>query len=91
MSASTTPVSSRSGPASFIACAARSASVALRQRIAAQPSGEMTEYVAFSSASTTSPTPRASAPPEPPSPMTTTTTGVASRVMTWMLFAIASP
>src|SRR5207247_573866 len=57
---------------------------------AAHPSGEITEYVAFSSASTTSPTPSASAPPDPPSPSTTTTTGTARRVMRWMLDAIAS-
>src|SRR5881398_4185791 len=46
--------------------------------------------MAFSSARTTSPTPRASAPPDPPSPSTTTTIGVARRLMTWMLAAIAS-
>jgi len=43
--------------------------------IDAQPSGEITEYVAFSSINTRSPTPMASAPPLPPSPITIVTIG----------------
>ncbi len=42
-----------------------------RQRICAHISGEITEYQAFSSISTRSPTPMASAPPLPPSPVMT--------------------
>ena len=45
-------------------------------RIDAQPSGEITEYVAYCSISVTSPTAIASAPPEPPSPMTVTMIGM---------------
>ena len=65
----------------FIARAAVAASSDVRHRMLAQPSGEMTEYTAFSSASTTSPTAIASAPPEPPSPVITVTIGVRSRVI----------
>src|SRR4030095_9506844 len=47
--------------------------------MAAQLSGEITLYTAFSSIRTVLPTPRASAPPLPPSPMQTTITGTGRR------------
>ena len=60
----------------FIAVAASSARPASRQRMDAQPSGEITEYTECSSMFTRSPTAMASAPPLPPSPVTFTTIGV---------------
>ena len=50
----------------------------------------MTEYTAFSSAMTTSPTAIASAPPDPPSPVITVTIGVRSRLIRPTDVAIAS-
>ena len=47
----------------------------------AQFSGEITLYTAFSSISTTLPTPSASAPPLPPSPIHTAITGTGSRAI----------
>src|SRR3954468_20231604 len=61
----------RSSAVILSASAARSRWLASFQRIAAHPSGEITEYTEFSSIRTRSATPRASAPPEPPSPITT--------------------
>ena len=90
MIASTTPSSSWSAAVMRIAAAAVGAFSGSRHRMAAQPSGEITEYTAFSSASTSSPTPIASAPPDPPSPSTTTTIGTCRPVISLMLVAIAS-
>ena len=59
------------------------------QRIAAPPSGEITEYTEFSIISTRSATAIASAPPEPPSPITTATDGTESRPMASIERAIA--
>ena len=70
--------------------AASGAWSALRHRIDAQPSGEITEYVAYCSISTTSPTAMASAPPEPPSPITLTMIGVRSRAISNRLRPMAS-
>ena len=47
--------------------------------MAAQLSGEITLYTAFSSINTMFATPKASAPPLPPSPMQTAITGTGSR------------
>ena len=58
--------------------AASAAFSALCQRMEAQPSGEMTEYMPYCSISTRSATPMASAPPLPPSPMTTAMVGMLS-------------
>ena len=60
------------------------------QRIAAQPSGLMTEYQANLNIATRSPTPMPSAPPDPPSPITTQTIGVRSRLISRRLTAMAS-
>ena len=73
-----------------IASAAVAASSVVRHRMLAQPSGLITEYTAFSRASTTSPTAIASAPPEPPSPVITVTIGVRRRVIRPTDRAIAS-
>src|SRR5256714_872264 len=89
--ASTTP-SSRQWPASGLnAAAAFLASPASRQRIAAQPSGEMTVYIAFSCISTRSASAVAIAPPEPPSPMMQATVGTRSRAISDCERAIAPP
>jgi hypothetical protein len=63
---------------------------ALFQRIEAQPSGEITEYVAYCSIRTVSPTAMASAPPEPPSPMMETMIGVFRLAIAYRLRPIAS-
>lgn len=58
--------------------------------MAAKPSGERTEYTAFSSMSTRLPTPRARAPPLPPSPVTTETIGTVRRLDRARVRAMAS-
>ncbi len=75
---------------SLSASAARSRSPASFQRMAAHPSGEMTEYTEFSSMSTRSATASASAPPDPPSPITQATMGVSSAAISMMFRASAS-
>src|SRR5438093_693546 len=79
-----------SGAVVRIASAASGALPASPQRIAAQPSGEITEYTACSSISTRLPMPMASAPPLPPSPVTTAMIGVGSDAMRRRLRAMAS-
>ncbi len=74
---------------SWSASAAFGACAESRQRIAAQDSGLMTLYHAFSWIRTRLPTPMASAPPLPPSPITAHTAGTLRRTMRWMLSAIA--
>ena len=61
-----------------------------RKEDAAKPSGERTEYTAFSSMSTRLPTPRARAPPLPPSPVTTETIGTVRRLDRARVRAMAS-
>src|SRR4029453_18855419 len=73
------------------AAAALTFSPPSRQRIAAQPSGEITEYIAFSCMSTRSASAIAIAPPEPPSPMMQATIGTVSRLIRAWLRAIAPP
>jgi len=73
-----------------IASAASGALPASPQRIAAQPSGEITEYTACYSISTRLPMPMASAPPLPLSPVTTAMIGVGSDAMRRRLRAMAS-
>ena len=73
-----------------MAIAASSARDASRNRIDAQPSGEMTEYTACSSMLTRSPIAIASAPPLPPSPVTVTMIGVRRLAISRRLYAIAS-
>src|SRR5258705_1827907 len=58
--------------------------------MAAQPSGEITEYTEFSNIKTRSARPTASAPPEPPSPMTAVMIGVGNEAISIRLLAIAS-
>ena len=87
---STTPSSCRSWAVSRIASAAAGACSPLRHRIAAQPSGEITEYTACSSISTRSATASATAPPEPPSPMIAPTSGTAICRQVSIARAIAS-
>ena len=70
---------------------ASSARLASFQRIDAKPSGDSTEYTAFSSMMTRLPTASASAPPEPPSPQMTLITGTVSELMSSMERAMASP
>ena len=67
---------------SFNASAAWGLFEASRHRMAAQPSGEITEYIAYSIISTMSPTPIPRAPPLPPSPimMTRMGTGIKTAV-----------
>ena len=60
-------------------------------RMDAQPSGEMTEYTAFSKIHTWSATPRARAPPLPPSPMSTDTMGVRRPAIFTRFSAMAWP
>ena len=60
-------------------------------KIAAKPSGDKTEYTAFSSIHTSSPQARASAPPLPPSPIKMDTTGVFSLLISNRFSAIADP
>ena len=54
-------------------------------KIEEQPSGEITEYIEFSSIKTVLPVPIATAPPEPPSPIITATIGTpsANTVLKW--------
>lgn len=75
---------------SFITPQASSLREASFHRMAAKPSGERTEYTAFSSMSTRLPTPRARAPPLPPSPVTTETTGTVRRLDRARVRAMAS-
>ena len=75
---------------SLRASAARSFWPASFQRIAAQPSGEITEYTECSNITTRSATPMASAPPDPPSPMTAVMIGVRSDAIARRFRAIAS-
>jgi hypothetical protein len=63
---------------------------ALFQRIDAQPSGEITEYVEYCNISSRSHTPIASAPPEPPSPITQLMIGMPIADISNRLRAIAS-
>jgi len=84
------PSCSSSGAVVRMASAASGALPASPQRMAAQPSGEITEYTAYSSISTRLPMPMASAPPLPPSPVTTTIIGTGSEAMRLRLRAIAS-
>ncbi len=72
------------------ASAASDARSAVFQRIEAQPSGEITEYVAYCSMMTASPTAIANAPPEPPSPMMVAISGTLSSAITYRLCPIAS-
>lgn len=65
-------------------------SLACFQRMAAQPSGEMTEYQEYSSIATRSATAMPSAPPEPPSPMTMETIGTLRRDISRRFTAMAS-
>src|SRR6266550_1690151 len=90
MISSMTPSSSRSSAVILSASAARSRWLASFHRMAAQPSGEMTEYTEFSSISTRSASPTASAPPEPPSPITAAMDGVRSVAISTRLRAIAA-
>ena len=76
---------------SFITSHASSAREASFHRMEAKPSGERTEYTAFSSISTRFPTPRARAPPLPPSPVNTDTTGTVSSLIIARVEAMASP
>ena len=73
------------------AAAALTFSPPSRQRIAAQPSGEITEYIAFSCISTRSASAIAIAPPEPPSPMMHATIGTVSRLISDCDRAMAPP
>ena len=57
----------------------------------AQPSGEITEYTAFSSIQTRSATARASAPPLPPSPINMEITGTQRVVISIKFSAMACP
>ena len=66
---------SRSCAVNFNASAAAWALSALRQRIDAQPSGEITEYMLCSSITKWFAVASAIAPPDPPSPMMTLMTG----------------
>ena len=59
-------------------------------KIEEQPSGEITEYIEFSSIKTVLPVPIATAPPEPPSPIITATIGTPSDKQHSVVFAIAS-
>ena len=59
----------RSFADSFIAFAASKVFVGSRQSIVAHPSGDITEYIAFSNINTLLEEANAIAPPEPPSPI----------------------
>ena len=74
----------------FITSAASEALPASPHRMAAQPSGEITAYTAYSSISTRLPIPIASAPPLPPSPVTMATMGVGSPAISRKFRAMAS-
>lgn len=76
---------------SFMTSQASSARLASFHRMLANPSGDSTEYTAFSSMRTRLPTASASAPPLPPSPVMTDTTGTVSELMSSMERAMASP
>ena len=79
MISSAMPSPIRSGAVSFRCSAACSAMPRSFHRMAAQPSGEITQYHEFSSMRMQSPTPTPSAPPLAPSPMTMQMTGVFER------------
>src|SRR5512143_2952583 len=87
---SITPSRRRSWAVSLSASAARSRWLASFHRMAAQPSGVITEYTEFSSINTRSASPTASAPPEPPSPITAAMVGVRNDAITSRLRAMAS-
>ena len=76
---------------SFITPQASAAREASFHRMEANPSGDSTEYTAFSSISTRLPTPRARAPPLPPSPVTTQITGTVRADISARVRAMASP
>ena len=73
-----------------IAPAAFSAIFESFHNIDAHPSGEITEYILYSSINNLSETPIASAPPEPPSPIMTEIIGVDIFDISSKFFAIAS-
>src|SRR5215211_7654502 len=89
--ASITPSWRQLAASGLRAAAALTFSPASRQRIAAQPSGEITVYIAFSCMSTRSASAVAIAPPEPPSPMMHATTGIVRRLISAWERAIAPP
>ena len=82
---------SKSSAVSFIRSAASLALEASFQRILANPSGERTAYIPFSSIHTSSATARANAPPLPPSPINILMIGVFNLAISNKFLAIASP
>ena len=84
------PRSPKSLAVIFSAWAAKSFFIASRHMIEAQPSGEITEYIAFSIISTRSAMAMASAPPLPPSPVITVIMGISKRAISRRLRAMAS-
>ena len=85
------PRSRASQAVSFSRWAASSALPASFHKMLAQPSGEITEYTAFSSIHTRSATDRARAPPLPPSPMRVVMMGVFRAIIPMRLAAMAWP
>ena len=75
---------------SFIAFAASNIFFGSLQSIVAHPSGDITEYIAFSSIITLLEEARAIAPPEPPSPIIIANVGTFNFMQHSIDFAIAS-
>ena len=82
--------SSKSFADNFIALAASSIFFGSLHKIVAHPSGEITEYIAFSNIITLFDDAKAIAPPEPPSPIMIASVGTLSSIQHSIDFAIAS-
>ena len=91
MTASITPSFFRSAAVNFITAAASLARLLSFHKILANPSGDSTEYIAFSSIQTSSATASANAPPLPPSPITTDRIGTFMDDISNRFLAMASP
>ena len=85
------PSSFNSAAVIFMTRAASSARLLSFHRIDAKPSGERTEYTAFSIIQTSFATAMASAPPLPPSPITMESTGTIRSDISKRFLAMASP
>ena len=90
MISSITLNSNKSFEESFMAVAASSVFLGSLHKIVAHPSGDITEYIAFSSIITLLEEARAIAPPEPPSPIMIEIVGTLSSILHSIDFAIAS-
>ena len=91
MTASITPSFFRSAAVNFITSAASLARLLSFHKMLANPSGDSTEYIAFSSIQTSSATASANAPPLPPSPITTDRIGTFMDDISNRFLAMASP